>query len=617
MAGRLQGRRRRGRPGAGRRPERRRRASPGPATRSSGRWRAATPAPSAACSTRPRSGCRSARSSSAASSTSAASRRDRPPRPARARSASASRTSSSTAATSASRCRSPTRSSLYLLARMLWIGFRGRGEGLRPSAPDALARRGDGLPARLPARAQRRRLGRDRRRLRGGDRRRPARPRRPDLRRGRVPGRQPLRRHLRPGRTTSPTCRSSWPALERRVGRAARRPRRRDLLRPRHRRRPLLLGRPAAPGRRAAASSGRSWPSPGPPSRTRRSRSPSNTNDSLVAALIAGRSSCSPRRSPAARCSRWRSGSSSPRSRSRRCTRPAIARFRARAARGFARRRAAVALHRRPRRRHRPAPRPPGDRPRAWPPSTSARSRARSTAPRRSASGARPTSTGCTSPSSSFAARPRRRWSPSPRSSAPSPSSPPSPPRSLIAVQLTADHWFYLYIVWFFPPLIAALVMLGRDEPKEVPGPLTIDGEQDLLDRAARARRRRSPPPRPSPRRPRSRSRSGSASASGTPAAPAPSSPPMTPSREPVMPTSEMWAVPPGRTRASAVGTWVWVPQTAATRPSRCQPIATFSLVTSAWKSTTKTSASSLEALEQGVGLVEGRARGVEVDRAR
>jgi hypothetical protein len=27
----------------------------------------------------------------------------------------------------------------------------------------------------------------------------------------------------------------------------------------------------------------------------------------------------------------------------------------------------------------------------------------------------------------------------------------------LIAVQLTADHWFYLYIVWFFPPLIAAL----------------------------------------------------------------------------------------------------------------------------------------------------------------
>jgi hypothetical protein len=29
----------------------------------------------------------------------------------------------------------------------------------------------------------------------------------------------------------------------------------------------------------------------------------------------------------------------------------------------------------------------------------------------------------------------------------------------LIAVQLTVDHWFYLYIVWFFPPLIAALAI--------------------------------------------------------------------------------------------------------------------------------------------------------------
>ncbi len=63
--------------------------------------------------------------------------------------------------------------------------------------------------------------------------------------------------------------------------------------------------------------------------------------------------------------------------------------------------------------------------------------------------------------------------------------------------------------------------------------------------------------------------------------------------REPVMPTSEMKAVPLGRTRPSAVGTWVWVPSTAATRPSRCQPIATFSLVTSAWKSTITASASS------------------------
>jgi hypothetical protein len=32
----------------------------------------------------------------------------------------------------------------------------------------------------------------------------------------------------------------------------------------------------------------------------------------------------------------------------------------------------------------------------------------------------------------------------------------------LIAVQLAAEHWFYLYIVWFFPPLIAALALGAR-----------------------------------------------------------------------------------------------------------------------------------------------------------
>ena len=57
---------------------------------------------------------------------------------------------------------------------------------------------------------------------------------------------------------------------------------------------------------------------------------------------------------------------------------------------------------------------------------------------------------------------------------------------------------------------------------------------------------------------------------------------PITPPVGPVMPTSVMYAVPPGSTRPSAVGTWVWVPTHALTRPSRCQPIATFSLVSSA-----------------------------------
>ena len=71
---------------------------------------------------------------------------------------------------------------------MLWIGLRGRGEGLRPSAPIAWLAIGGALPARLPGRAQHRRLGRDRRRLRGRGRRRPHRPRAADL--GQLPRRQ-------------------------------------------------------------------------------------------------------------------------------------------------------------------------------------------------------------------------------------------------------------------------------------------------------------------------------------------------------------------------------------------------------------------------------------------
>ena len=44
---------------------------------------------------------------------------------------------------------------------------------------------------------------------------------------------------------------------------------------------------------------------------------------------------------------------------------------------------------------------------------------------------------------------------------------------------------------------------------------------------------------------------------------------PMTPSCGPVMPTSVRHAVPPGRMRSSAVCTWVCVPITADTLPSR------------------------------------------------
>jgi len=57
------------------------------------------------------------------------------------------------------------------------------------------------------------------------------------------------------------------------------------------------------------------------------------------------------------------------------------------------------------------------------------------------------------------------------------------------------------------------------------------------------------------------------------------------------MPASVIAAVPPGRTRASFVWTCVCVPITAVTRPSSHVAIATFSLVASAWKSTTITAA--------------------------
>ena len=62
---------------------------------------------------------------------------------------------------------------------------------------------------------------------------------------------------------------------------------------------------------------------------------------------------------------------------------------------------------------------------------------------------------------------------------------------------------------------------------------------------------------------------------------------PMTESCGPVMPASVIAAVPPGCTRASFVCTWVCVPITAVTRPSSMRASAIFSLVASAWKSTT------------------------------
>jgi Peptidase propeptide and YPEB domain len=49
----------------------------------------------------------------------------------------------------------------------------------------------------------------------------------------------------------------------------------------------------------------------------------------------------------------------------------------------------------------------------------------------------------------------------------------------MIAMQLTIDHWFYLYIPWFLPFLLIALLTVGT-----VP-PLGGDGEKDLVDPAS------------------------------------------------------------------------------------------------------------------------------------
>jgi hypothetical protein len=61
----------------------------------------------------------------------------------------------------------------------------------------------------------------------------------------------------------------------------------------------------------------------------------------------------------------------------------------------------------------------------------------------------------------------------------------------MIAVQITLHHWFYLYIVWFFPLMLIALAMLERTEE---PGPDEVPG-------VVRRLRRRRERPEPSPAR--------------------------------------------------------------------------------------------------------------------
>jgi hypothetical protein len=72
---------------------------------------------------------------------------------------------------------------------------------------------------------------------------------------------------------------------------------------------------------------------------------------------------------------------------------------------------------------------------------------------------------------------------------------------ALIAAQLAAQHWFYLYIVWFFPLVLVALVAIS-------PAPAS---EPARSTPPARWRRRRSRPPSPRRHPPRSRTESASA----------------------------------------------------------------------------------------------------------
>jgi hypothetical protein len=63
----------------------------------------------------------------------------------------------------------------------------------------------------------------------------------------------------------------------------------------------------------------------------------------------------------------------------------------------------------------------------------------------------------------------------------------------MLGVQITLHHWFYLYIVWFFPLMLIALALL---EPTEEPRP------EDVPNPRRRLRRRLGPGPSPARSRP-------------------------------------------------------------------------------------------------------------------
>ncbi len=51
----------------------------------------------------------------------------------------------------------------------------------------------------------------------------------------------------------------------------------------------------------------------------------------------------------------------------------------------------------------------------------------------------------------------------------------------LLAMELTADHWFYLYIPWFLPFVFVALALVG--ERRETARSSALGGLEDVVDR--------------------------------------------------------------------------------------------------------------------------------------
>ena len=211
---------------------------------------------------------------------------------------------------------------VYLLARMIWIGFRGAGAGTSPLGADRLARDRRRVPARLSDRAQHRGLGRDRRRLRRGDRRRPHHPR-PGRSGANFPTDNPF------GDTYGPFNYYAYVPFELALPWSGQW----DNLPAAHAAAIFfdlatvaglfVLGRRLRPGRDGAQARASSSPSRGRPTRSPITRSSRTRTTPSSRPCSSGRWSCSPRPCGAACCWRSRWPPSSRRCRSCPCSRPA------------------------------------------------------------------------------------------------------------------------------------------------------------------------------------------------------------------------------------------------------------------------------------------------------